>query len=81
MFLAEVNLHNHYVQLDDFHRIKINVVILHGAFKHEYRSRTAEMYIWAFLSHVIDRSTTAENHVIDHNMNAETHVLYRNSTS
>ena len=81
MFLAEVNLHNHHVQWSDFHRIKVNVVILHGAFKHEYRSRTAEMYIWAFLSHVIDRSTTAENHVIDQNITAETHVLYRNSTS
>ena len=45
MFLGEVNLHNHHGQYNDFHRIKVNVVILHGAFKHEYRSRTAEMYI------------------------------------
>ena len=67
MFLAEVNLHNHHVQWSDFHRIKVNVVILHGAFKHEYRSRTAEMYIWALLSHVIYRSKSAESNVIYRN--------------
>ena len=37
---------------------------------HEYPSKTAEIYISACLSHVIDRSRTTESHVIYRNRTA-----------
>ena len=44
-FLAEVIFHNHHGQYNDQHGSRVCVVILYGALKHEYPSRTAEIYI------------------------------------
>ena len=67
MLLAEVNFRDHHSQENDLHRSRKCVVIEYGSCKHEYYSRTAETYIWALLSHVIDFIRTSERHVMDRN--------------